>query len=49
MVASFRKKNWGCEIREFSMGRNHVLNDSSKMASASDPDMEARILLPEER
>lgn len=30
------------------MGRNHVLNDSSKMASVSDPDIEGRILLSEE-
>lgn len=31
------------------MRKNHVLKDSSKMASTSDPDKEMRFLLSEER
>lgn len=50
MASEFKKKKiWCCEIKEFSMRRNHVLKDSSKMASTSDPDKEVRTFLSEER
>lgn len=40
---------WSCEIKEFSTEINHVLNDSSKIASIGTPNMEAMFLLSEAR